>query len=480
MSHWLACLWGYVGSRESDYPWNTPWYSYDSAQSWRQKAGISASAHASELYVVSLYVALNNIFGGGCEISPASYPEFACQAFMIFVGSSVWAYVIGSASGLKATADPITIAHNQRMDELNLFCAEQRVPIDLQVRLREYFRSSLSYMRSTSYDRLLERMPTRLRGDTVLRACEYRMREVPFLIHPKIEPEFMSHLASRFKRGVYARLDRIACVELFILDRGVAAKHGRLGLTGACFGRDVILSNEALRDESDAIALTFVQTTRLSRTDILDLLPPYPQAGVVVRRAALRMALTRALVMAARIAQRPRSRSHMKSVTHAVLRGAEQFGLTEIFDLALLEAEQVSYPMCPQPPLSLPAASPQSPRSLLTAHTPPTPLAHVCSPPRACPPLLITHVHPPPAQARAFRLGVEGGGKASASPQKGGGTLSYLPLTTKEKGLASSVLRRVRVDSGSGGAARWTWAKRQQVAAEEMVHPALLKEECGT
>ena len=368
MSHWLACLWGYVGSRESDYPWNTPWYSYDSAQSWRQKAGISASAHASELYVVSLYVALNNIFGGGCEISPASYPEFACQAFMIFVGSSVWAYVIGSASGLKATADPITIAHNQRMDELNLFCAEQRVPIDLQVRLREYFRSSLSYMRSTSYDRLLERMPTRLRGDTVLRACEYRMREVPFLIHPKIEPEFMSHLASRFKRGVYARLDRIACVELFILDRGVAAKHGRLGLTGACFGRDVILSNEALRDESDAIALTFVQTTRLSRTDILDLLPPYPQAGVVVRRAALRMALTRALVMAARIAQRPRSRSHMKSVTHAVLRGAEQFGLTEIFDLALLEAEQVSYPMCPQPPLSLPAAS-----SLLTRHQHPLP-----------------------------------------------------------------------------------------------------------
>ena len=51
--------------------------------------------------------------------TPASYWEFACQALMIFVGSSVWAYVLGSASGLKATADPTAIAHNQMMDELN-------------------------------------------------------------------------------------------------------------------------------------------------------------------------------------------------------------------------------------------------------------------------------------------------------------------------------------------------------------------------
>ena len=75
----------------------------------------------------------NNIFGGSCEITPACYLEFACQTLMIFVGSSVWAYVLGSASGLKATADPTAIAHNQTMDELNLFCREMQLPPDLQV-----------------------------------------------------------------------------------------------------------------------------------------------------------------------------------------------------------------------------------------------------------------------------------------------------------------------------------------------------------
>ena len=38
---------------------------------------------------------------------------------------------------------------------------------------------------------------------------------------------------------------------------GVVAKHGRLGLVGCCFGKDVILSKTSLRDVGDAISLTF-------------------------------------------------------------------------------------------------------------------------------------------------------------------------------------------------------------------------------
>ena len=52
------------------------------------------------------------------------------------------------------------------MDELNLFCREQGLPADLQVRLRQYFRSTLPFQRTKRYDRLLDRMSTRLRGDS--------------------------------------------------------------------------------------------------------------------------------------------------------------------------------------------------------------------------------------------------------------------------------------------------------------------------
>ena len=40
---------------------------------------------------------------------------------------------------------------------------------------------------------------------------------------------------------------------------------------GACFGKDVILSNDNLRDIGDAIALTFVQTISLTQKDIFEL-----------------------------------------------------------------------------------------------------------------------------------------------------------------------------------------------------------------
>ena len=97
VAHWLACLWGFI-SEEGSY-FDTPWTHYvpsGEGISWRQKAKIGPDAGMYDLYVICLYVALNNIFGGACEINPANYNEFFWQTFMMFVGSSLWAYVIGS------------------------------------------------------------------------------------------------------------------------------------------------------------------------------------------------------------------------------------------------------------------------------------------------------------------------------------------------------------------------------------------------
>lgn len=52
---------------------------------------------------VCLYVAFSNIFGGPCEITPANYHEFLCQCLMMFVGSSLWAYIIGCGVSIVAT-----------------------------------------------------------------------------------------------------------------------------------------------------------------------------------------------------------------------------------------------------------------------------------------------------------------------------------------------------------------------------------------
>ena len=95
-------MWGFVGVSEPVgflEGSGQAWAGYNEGLSWRQKARISSNASAYEVYGVSLYVALNNIFGGSCDINPGNYIEFYVQAAMLLIGSSVWAYVIGSACG---------------------------------------------------------------------------------------------------------------------------------------------------------------------------------------------------------------------------------------------------------------------------------------------------------------------------------------------------------------------------------------------
>ena len=54
-------------------------------------------------------------------------------------------------------------------------------------------------------------------------------------------------------------MEPIPATGLTVIHRGVAARRGRVLLTNHCFGTDMILVMEALRDRMDAISLTFSQ-----------------------------------------------------------------------------------------------------------------------------------------------------------------------------------------------------------------------------
>jgi hypothetical protein len=325
----LPCLPHTLTWRVSSHPLRPSVLADEGGLSWKQKAMVKTT-NEFELYGVALYVALNNIFGGSCEVHPGNYPEFYLQGAMLLTGSSVWAYVIGSACGIVATLDPAGIEHRQVLDEVrahiaectprprghaecmpsaflcrcsmlahapdtlrngcarppsasdpllpaccllqvNGFVREEGMPEELAVKLREYFRQLKRVFRSRRHNALLSQMSTRLRGDTAVRMCEHHLKAVPFLVHPELEPEFMCALATRYSSEVYSRLERVPCTNLFVIERGIIAKRGALGVAGTCFGHDVILSNDNLRDTTDAIALTFLQVITLSQADIFDL-----------------------------------------------------------------------------------------------------------------------------------------------------------------------------------------------------------------
>ena len=148
---------------------------------------------------------------------------------MMLIGSAVWAYIIGSACGIIATLDPARIEFRQTLDEINFFVADQSLSDELAVKLRAYFRNTIHLVRSKRYDRLLQKMSTRLRGDAAFEMCRMKMRRVPYLVHPELEAEFMCNLSIKYVTSVYSRLERVPCTNLFVIERGVVAKRGRLG-----------------------------------------------------------------------------------------------------------------------------------------------------------------------------------------------------------------------------------------------------------
>jgi hypothetical protein len=83
-----------------------------------------------------------NACTGPCEINPANYYEFFLQGFMMLIGSSLWAYIIGSGCGI-VLARP-TPSLRQRM------CQSERQMLYLLSNLNRPFCNTLKYSFQTA------------------------------------------------------------------------------------------------------------------------------------------------------------------------------------------------------------------------------------------------------------------------------------------------------------------------------------------
>ena len=59
--------------------------------------------------------------------------------FAMACGGFIYAYIVGAVCGIVATMDEATAKFQQRMDALQYYIKENRIPKSLKYRLREYF-----------------------------------------------------------------------------------------------------------------------------------------------------------------------------------------------------------------------------------------------------------------------------------------------------------------------------------------------------
>ena len=93
-------------------------------------------------------------------------------------------------------------------------------------------------------------------------------------------------------------------------------------------GEDIIVSASALRDLRPASALTYVEVASLSRDSIDEVLPRFPKSAAIVRQAAMKVAMRRAVVI---ISEYVRSRQDLRASADEKAANAAHSSLTSAF-----------------------------------------------------------------------------------------------------------------------------------------------------
>ena len=185
LAHWFSCLWILVGRNSigmlADGVNGADWTSDHAAfgRSWLARANLE-DATPGQLYGVALYVALACIFSGsGGSIVPASPLEYYVQAFMMMLGSAVWAYVVANGVSILSTLNPHKVHYRNQMDQLNFFADDKKLPKEMLVRLRDFFGQTQHVHRQSRYDELLDSMSARLKADAALCWAKNTLMRVP-------------------------------------------------------------------------------------------------------------------------------------------------------------------------------------------------------------------------------------------------------------------------------------------------------------
>ena len=114
--------------------------------------------------------------------------------------------------------------------------------------------------------------------------------------------------ALSLKTRVFCRSEYIAVDSLLVIERGIAAKNGRIKPKGACLGEDMVLTHDTFRDLDPAVALTFVvQAAVVEKKHLEALMREFPLARKKIRVATFRLAFCRAMVAIARACQESRA-----------------------------------------------------------------------------------------------------------------------------------------------------------------------------
>lgn len=240
----------------------------------------------ADQYLRALYWAtttISTIGYGDYTPDHNSNNQIAYTILIQLFGVGMFSYIIANVSSLMSNLDVAKTAYRRRLDEINAFLYAQKIPSELQERVRDYYSYLWEQQRGVSSIQLLNDFPRSISQEILLflnkevldrvelfrGANELFIREAVQLLKPEvfIPGEYI------IRQGEYGDcMYFLTSGEVKIL---VDAKEvARLG-PGTFFGETALMEN--IHRNATVIALAYCTGYRLARSDFDGLRSKYPE-----------------------------------------------------------------------------------------------------------------------------------------------------------------------------------------------------------
>jgi len=249
------------------------------------------------LYVASIYWAVMTITSIGYgDILPVTFVEYVACSICMMLSSVLWAYIIGAACAVMSKLDPELTEFEQRMDAFNAMAEDQDLPIPIRYRGREYIRESRFHSHYLRNQAAAQSLSNDLRGTVARQMAKHYLDKIWFFENTCAQ--FREDTANKFTPHFYEKREIVdALGKLCVVERGAVGRSGRILVPWSYWGEDMLLRLESLRYKNCSVSLSFTEIVTLSREDLSMVLVDYSAELKLFRRAAVRVALSRAVAI---------------------------------------------------------------------------------------------------------------------------------------------------------------------------------------
>ncbi len=286
-THWIACLWFLIGE-----------IGINSGSSWLLDSPL-AGASTAKRYLTTFYWVLSVLTIGesgdlDLGIQPISPLEGGFTLLMVFLGVSMFAYIIGNVSSLVLSLDSAQSKYREKLDQLRVYLRRNKIPLNLQEEVINYYDYRWQTKKDTDEIDVVEELPVSLKAKVYLHLHKEIIEKVPLFEGASsklIEDIVMALKSEILPPDIYVIQEGHLGHEMYFLQRGeVQAFSEKTGKIYRNMGAGTFFGEIALvysgRRTAAIKTLSYCELFVLYKEDFDKVLANYPEFAEEVKRIA--------------------------------------------------------------------------------------------------------------------------------------------------------------------------------------------------